>query len=195
MSSAERTTEMVSLYAAGALPAEEAAEFEHALASGDPAALRAWSEFAPVVQALAAVAAAPAPQSARDWLLERASNGAAPQPSWVMIRSAFGQWAETGIPGVQLKSLFIDRLRNIHTFLLRVAPGTQVPTHAHSGPEECFVVSGDLHTYDTILRDGDYLRADARTTHPPSFTRDGCTLLVTAAIGDEEELEHEHNQV
>jgi anti-sigma factor ChrR (cupin superfamily) len=67
---------------------------------------------------------------------------------------------------------------------MRVDPGTQVPLHPHHAAEECYMLDGDLDTYGTVLRRGDYLRAPAGTVHAPSRSEGGCLILVTAGLDE-----------
>ena len=68
--------------------------------------------------------------------------------------------------------------------MIRMAAGATLPAHRHGGPEECFVVEGDLLDGEIELGAGDYVRHDTATDHAAS-TRNGCLLLVTASLTDE----------
>lgn len=190
------SAEAAALYAAGALTAEDRAQFEARLADGDPAALRAMTSFEPVVRRLAdAVAATPPPRIRASLLARiagpRGTNAAAVRSAEAAAAGLYYQhaqdaaWDDIGIPGIRMRRLFVDRERHTETFLLRVDPGTTVPAHTHHLAEDCLILQGDLHTYGMVMRAGDFFRAPAATEHPPSRTEAGCLLLVTAGIGDE----------
>ena len=65
---------------------------------------------------------------------------------WMSVArtAADGAWVETAAPGVRMKVLAIDRARDRVTMLLRGEPGVRYPAYRHSGPEECYVMSGSL---------------------------------------------------
>lgn len=187
-STAPDMAEIACLYAAGALADAERHEFEQRLARGDPAATAAWREWSPLVARLAeAVGSAAPPADVRNGLLRRIateSAGAAARDYFIR-RDAEGAWDDVGIPGVRRRTLFVDRRRNVQTFLLRIDPGCEIMVHPHRDAEECFVLQGELQTCGTVLRVGDYLRAEAGSVHPASRSDGGCMLLVTAGVEDE----------
>ena len=88
------------------------------------------------------------------------------------------------MPGVRVKDLVADTRRGLSVQLYELAPGARFPTHHHSGPEECYVVSGDFHVEGRVLHGGDFHHADAESDHDESFTEKGCTLLVMVATAD-----------
>lgn len=91
-------------------------------------------------------------------------------------------WIAAG-EGVEISQLWVDPERERHSVLIRMQPGAWLPEHRHAGPEECFVLRGDLEDERVSLRAGDYVRFDAGTQHAAT-TRSGCTLFVTASLRD-----------
>lgn len=204
--------ELAALYVAGALPAEEARTFEQHLDDCsicrdevgrlDPVAAKLFAAVTPVEpdadlrsRLLARVAAdagaaklragaesspagQPDPQIWRNWSSDRGEG-------LVTRHASDGAWEETGIPGITLRRLFVDRARNQITMLVRMAPGTSYPRHIHDGPEECYVVSGDLHVGDAVLRAGDYQRAEPESLHGVQWTEGGCELFLVSSLSDE----------
>jgi anti-sigma factor ChrR (cupin superfamily) len=73
------------------------------------------------------------------------------------------------------------RFGEAHTFLLRLDPGAVIPQHLHHGAEECYVLEGELRTWDTVLRAGDFLRSPPGSDHAASRSEGGCLLLLTTA--------------
>jgi quercetin dioxygenase-like cupin family protein len=69
--------------------------------------------------------------------------------------------------------------------LVRMAPGTSFPAHVHNGPEECFVLQGDLTIGPATMATGDYQYAPPGSSHPVQSTRGGCVLLLTSSLSDE----------
>lgn len=118
------------------------------------------------------------PQIWRDWGGDRSA-------ALVTRHAGDGAWEQTGIPGITLRRLFVDRARNQISMLVRMAPGTAYPRHVHDGPEECYVVSGDLHVGDTVLRAGDYQRAEPESLHGVQWTEHGCELFLISSLTDE----------
>ena len=82
------------------------------------------------------------------------------------------------------KILAIDRARNRVTMLIRGEPGARFPAHRHSGPEECYVISGSLHVEGRVLRGGDFHHADGESDHGEAWTDDGVEVLLVAAASD-----------
>lgn len=193
------------LYAAGALPADEALEFEARLAAGDAACLAALRELDPVVEALATGFEPVAPP---DRLKQRlfaqleleepgsappgtsAETSQTPPPAPVgrrnrdlyIQRAAKARWRESGIPGVMRRVLWLDSERNQYSALLKCAPGAVFPEHVHPGPEEVLLLEGDLTVGDIELGPGDYQRSAAGSLHARQTTRGGCLLLITGMV-------------
>ena len=72
------------------------------------------------------------------------------------------------------------------TAMFRMAAGTSYPEHIHDGPEECYVLEGDLHVGDRmVMHAGDYQRATPGSEHDEQWTEGGCLLLVTSSLSDE----------
>jgi quercetin dioxygenase-like cupin family protein len=100
-----------------------------------------------------------------------------------LLRAADRHWLASDVPGVEIAQLWLDTERRRHTTLLRMASGTSLPAHRHGGPEECYVLAGDLRDRDLVLGAGDYVRHDEGTQHLLT-TRGGCLLLITASLDD-----------
>ena len=95
------------------------------------------------------------------------------------------QWQPTLVAGVESRTLFTDEANGRATMLFRMAPGTSYPAHRHTGPEECFVLEGDLQVGDVHMQKGDYQFAAPGSVHPEQSTTAGCTLLITTSLHDE----------
>ena len=52
------------------------------------------------------------------------------------------------------------------------------PPHHHGGSEECYVLSGSVHTLGRRLGPGDFLHADAGTDHTEMWTEEGARVLL-----------------
>ena len=102
------------------------------------------------------------------------------------VRETNADWQESAIPGISTRRLSVDAASRTVTMLIDMAPGTSYPAHRHGGPEECFVLSGDLCVGDgEVLGPGDFQRATAGSLHPVQSTVGGCRLLLTSSQDDE----------
>ena len=94
-------------------------------------------------------------------------------------------WEPTAIPGIEVRRLFVDHDADRVTMLVRMAPGTSYPAHRHGGPEDCYVIDGDLQVGDLVMRAGDYQRAAPGSGHVIQSTTGGCVLLINSSLHDE----------
>jgi anti-sigma factor ChrR (cupin superfamily) len=133
---------------------------------------------ASVEVALSALGEEPSP-AIRDALLARIAA-----PSNHTITGAEGEWVETALPGLRMKILAIDRARDRVTMLLKAEPGARYPAHRHSGPEECYVISGSLHVEGRLLRAGDFHHAEGDSDHSELWTDEGVEVLLVASASD-----------
>ncbi len=198
--------ETAALFSLGALGPEETRSFEEHLRAGCSICEAEVRAFRDVTDALADLGPAAAPPDAlRARLLERLGAPGAAAPSterpttqvwkewdrsrdplpWFLLRAGEGSWEETGVDGVRVQRLFVDAARQSATMLVKMAPGTSYPTHRHAAAEECYVLSGDLHVGDVVMRAGDYQRASSGTVHGVQSTEEGCTLLIVSSLHDE----------
>lgn len=53
-------------------------------------------------------------------------------------------WQQTRLPGVEVKTLLIDRESGLLTALVRMAPGATLPDHEHVQIEQTYVLEGSL---------------------------------------------------
>lgn len=195
--------ELAALIAAGALGGSDLGAAERALARD--AGLRAeLADLSPAVEALA-LAAGPVlpPGRVRSRLLEQIAQSATGQrgagrnqvwKQWhdgalnqglQVVRGDRSDWEETGVPGVRVRRLRVDRPSSSVTMLVQMDRGASYPRHQHNGPEECMVLRGDLHVGDQVMRAGDYQFAPPDTLHGDQWTEEGCLLYVTSSLDDE----------
>jgi anti-sigma factor ChrR (cupin superfamily) len=118
------------------------------------------------------------------------SDPRSPQPSaWPGLhiqRANPAAWQPTAFPGVEVQPLTVASEQRQATMLVRMAAGSSYPPHRHGGPEECYVLSGDLWVGDqTELKPGDFQRAEADSVHVVQSTRGGCLLLIQTSLDDE----------
>ncbi len=202
-SSSEETSESAALYAVGAMTREETLAFEARIVDGDLPVTDELRALDAVTRALGALVPEIEPSSkTREAVLRRAVAGEDDGGShqvwreWESSRfdadalftlaASAGEWEDTGIEGIEVRRLFVDRQANRMTAMFRMAPGTSYVPHVHDGPEECYVLEGDLHVgEDLVMRAGDYQRAPAGSRHPVQRTEGGCLLLISSSLHDE----------
>ncbi len=190
--------EIAEMYVVGGLSPAEHDRFRRMVDSGDPDAVLALREAAGAGDALAKLVKPEAPPHVvRRKLMSRVESlrageeqvwrswGTGDSESVFTLRSDEGDWDETGVDGVQVRRLFVDRGSNRMTCMFRMAAGTSYPSHVHDGAEECYVLQGDLHVGDIVMHAGDYQRAPGGSLHGVQSTEGGCLLLVTTSLSDE----------
>lgn len=188
------------LYAAGALSPDEHCRFEAHLAQGCEHCSAELRDLAPVIEKLFMSAPqSPVPSLVRERLMQRIEKSEPtlnPQiwRNWTAdesgtelftLRADQGGWEDTGVEGVFIRRLFVDKTRNEMTAMIRMEPGASYPRHIHDGPEQCLVLKGDLHVGDLVMHEGDYQRASAGSPHVEQRTEFGCLLLITSSLTDE----------
>jgi anti-sigma factor ChrR (cupin superfamily) len=147
---------------------------------------RLWARIEASVRAIATAApngraesvAEPATQAWTRWRDDAAA--AAP----LAFVAAAGPWEATAVPGIAARKLFVDEKNDRVTMLVRMSPGAAYPSHRHAGPEECFVLQGDLRTGDVVQHAGEYQRAATGSVHPSQSTEKGCVLLIVSSLHD-----------
>ena len=92
-------------------------------------------------------------------------------------------WVITPGPGLRTKQLANNPDSGYRVVLLELAADCRFPSHSHDrGPEELYVISGDLVTEGRTLGAGDYLHAEAGTEHGELWSPSGCVALVVEPV-------------
>jgi anti-sigma factor ChrR (cupin superfamily) len=191
----EQQQELASLYALGALSPAEQQAFE--------AELRLNSELQALTgelqSAIAVVAAATPPvvlpAGLKDKVLQRidqieASDGVGQESpkSRLGLSFAFAAgesgWKQLPIPGASIKLLSLDRDRGYAVLMGKLEPGTRYPAHLNAGPEDFYILTGDLVVGDRKLVAGDFHHADAGSHHEENYSVEGCTLIAVLTTSD-----------
>ena len=97
------------------------------------------------------------------------------------VREGEGRWLPVA-PGIEIKTLHVDRAQNTQTSLWRLAPGAVLVAHGHRCDEECLVLEGEVHTGDYYVRAGDFHLAKAGHRHPQLETTTGALLLIRGEL-------------
>jgi anti-sigma factor ChrR (cupin superfamily) len=93
-------------------------------------------------------------------------------------------WQPLRAPGAFIKLLSFNRETGYAVVLGKLEPGTHYPAHTHTGPEELYMLSGDLKVGDYVLHAGDFHHSDPGTYHADNYSEHGCTLLAIISSQD-----------
>lgn len=96
-------------------------------------------------------------------------------------RGEFRKMPVPGLPGEDIwwKNISYDEATGQGSYLMIMAPGTRSNPHRHDGPEEFYIVEGDLvdcdgHRYGA----GEFVSLSGGSAHE-SVSPSGCKLVVT----------------
>jgi anti-sigma factor ChrR (cupin superfamily) len=93
-------------------------------------------------------------------------------------------WKQLPVPGAFIKLLSLERERGYAVLLGKIEPGVRYPAHVNAGPEDFYILSGDLVVGDRKLRAGDFHHADSGSKHEVNYSVEGCTLLAVLTTDD-----------
>lgn len=105
-------------------------------------------------------------------------------PGRYTVWAQSSEWVESGLAGIRLRVLAVDRPRGNVTMALQADPGAVYPSHRHSGPEECYVLKGSIVIDGRVLRAGDFHHADEHSDHGDITTTEGAEVLIVGAMDD-----------
>lgn len=74
-------------------------------------------------------------------------------------------WEKTRFPGVEAKTLLVDRDTGVVTSLMKFAPGARLPHHEHVLIEQTYVIEGSLLCGEGECTAGDYVWRPAGSQH------------------------------
>jgi anti-sigma factor ChrR (cupin superfamily) len=132
----------------------------------------------PLAELASAGVEAPAP-AVKDRLMARLLADEPPVPAgFVFSFAASDKWLPHPVPGIRMRVLALNRESGYATLLLDVDAGTRFPAHHHSRAEECYVISGSVHTLGRRMGPGDFLHADGGTDHGELWTDEGAQVLL-----------------
>jgi anti-sigma factor ChrR (cupin superfamily) len=93
-------------------------------------------------------------------------------------------WKELPVRGAFIKLLSFEPSRGYAVLAGKLDPGVRYPAHTNAGPEDFYILTGDLHVGDRVLGPGDFHHADAGSQHGENSSVDGCTLLAVLTVDD-----------
>lgn len=74
-------------------------------------------------------------------------------------------WEKTSFPGVEAKTLLLDKASGLLTVLLKMAPGAKLPDHEHVLIEQTFLLQGTLVCGEGTVAPGNYVWRPAGSRH------------------------------
>ena len=110
-------------------------------------------------------------------LLNRVRSDACGTPS-TTVRNRDEGWKPL-MPKVQIRVLRRDA--ETMSYLLRLEPGAEVPSHPHPIDEECMVLEGELQIGELSLGAGDFHLAHRGVPHGVLSSRTGATIYLRGA--------------
>jgi quercetin dioxygenase-like cupin family protein len=93
-------------------------------------------------------------------------------------------WKQLPVPGAFIKLLSLEKERGYAVLLGKIEAGVRYPAHVNAGPENFYILSGDLVVGDRKLRAGDFHHADSGSKHEVNYSVEGCTLLAVLTTDD-----------
>ena len=178
---------LMMLYSLGLLRKDEHTRLVDGLKDLPRGEMQAFAAVQDAAAAVAELTALVPPQGAKEALLRRARESAASThdlPGFSFVRASDPWTPYTGAPGISLKMLATDQRSGTVTLLARLEARTAFPPHDHSGPEQTFVLSGDLTSGGRRLGAGDFFFAEAGSHHPDVYSEGGCTALLVLSLED-----------
>ena len=113
-----------------------------------------------------------------------AAGTPAPPPGLRFLPGADTGWKALPVPGAFIKLLSLQADRGYAVLLGKLEPGVRYPAHTNAGPEDFYVLTGDLHVGDHVLGPGDFHHAEAGSFHTENYSVEGCTLLAVLTTDD-----------
>jgi anti-sigma factor ChrR (cupin superfamily) len=110
----------------------------------------------------------------------------APVPAGLrFLEDAAGSaWKQLPIAGAWIKLLSAQPDRGYAVLLGKLDPGVRYPAHVNVGPEDFYILTGDLQVGGKALGPGDFHHADAGSAHEENYSVEGCTLLAVLTMDD-----------
>jgi len=93
-------------------------------------------------------------------------------------------WKQLPIPGAWIKLLSLEPARGYAVLLGKLDAGVRYPAHINIGPEDFYILTGDLHVSGRALGPGDFHHAEAGSQHDENYSVEGCTLLAVLTVDD-----------
>jgi anti-sigma factor ChrR (cupin superfamily) len=183
----DQQQELASLFAVGALTAEERAQFESGLAA-NPELHAFVRDLQRTAELLASSSAKPPAQLKGKVLARIDALEAAQRPRSTPVPTAAAGlrfedgasqegWKALPVTGAYIKLLSLEWEHGYAVLMGRLDPGTRYPAHVNVGPEDFCILTGDLVIGDRRMVAGDFHHADRGSHHAENYSMEGCTLI------------------
>jgi anti-sigma factor ChrR (cupin superfamily) len=86
-------------------------------------------------------------------------------------------WEKTRYPGVETKTLLVDRKSGLLTLLMKMAPGARLPDHEHVEIEQTYVLEGSLLCGEGECKAGEFVWRPAGSRHEAWAGPEGGVML------------------
>jgi anti-sigma factor ChrR (cupin superfamily) len=190
----ELQQEQAALYALGALAGEEQEQFL-TQARGNPELQALVRSFQHTADKMAlTVPQKTLPANLKSKVLARLGTGMSapgsarqatvPAGLRFLVDAIGSEWKQLPIAGAWIKLLSAQPDRGYAVLLGKLDPGVRYPPHINVGPEDFYILTGDLHVGDKALGAGDFHHADAGSAHQENYSVEGCTLLAVLTMDD-----------
>ena len=91
-------------------------------------------------------------------------------------------WEKTRYPGVEQKTLLVEKETGLLTALMRMAPGAKLPDHEHVLIEQTWVLEGSLECGEGVCRAGQFVWRPAGSRHEAWAGPDGGVMIAMFQI-------------
>jgi len=91
-------------------------------------------------------------------------------------------WEKTRYPGVETKTLLVDRMTGVLTLLMKMAPGARLPDHEHVEIEQTYVLEGSLVCGEGECKAGEFVWRPAGSRHEAWAGAQGGVMLAMFQI-------------
>jgi anti-sigma factor ChrR (cupin superfamily) len=91
-------------------------------------------------------------------------------------------WEKTAYPGIETKTLLVERETGLMTLVLRMAPGARLPDHEHVLIEQTYVLEGSLVCGEGACRAGEFVWRPAGSRHEAWAGPEGGLMLAMFQI-------------
>ena len=103
-----------------------------------------------------------------------------PKNETLVVRTADAPWQETGTAGFLIKPLYEDSASGQRTWLMKVEPGAEAPSHAHDETEQIYVIEGSFYDQDNTYGPGDFAIRAPGVMHTGG-SKDGAIVFLVYA--------------
>lgn len=83
-------------------------------------------------------------------------------------------WSKTAYPGIEGKTLLVDKPSGLLTVLLKMAPDARLPDHEHVLIEQTYVLQGTLVCGEGSVTPGNFVWRPAGSRHEAWAGPEGC---------------------